>query len=67
MPDKDEIAHVEPQKEGAKNSPVKQLDPARAAICYWNGVAYSEGAAVCENHQRYICWHDGTWLQLGTC
>jgi hypothetical protein len=67
MAAKDQIPHVEPQKDNLQNSPIKQIDPATAAICYWNGQPYSEGAAVCQDHKRYICWHDGTWLQLGSC
>ena len=36
-------------------------------ICYFGGVAYSEGATVCDNGTLLICERDGRWAPMGAC
>ncbi len=65
--------HVEPQDDRLRNSG-KAASEAEAAspeaagdgFCYWNDKKYSDGATVCDNHQRFKCW-SGRWVDIGNC
>jgi hypothetical protein len=37
----------------------------RAAICYWEGKAYSEGAVTCQDHKRMRCMNTAQWGFIG--
>lgn len=66
--------HVDPQDPGLSNSPKGSRDSDGASLaavagheaCYWNGNQYSDGATVCDNHNRYECWN-GRWVDIGLC
>jgi len=62
---------VAPQNSTMKNSPIAsgQLNEMTATVetvCYWNDKKYSDGAQVCESHQRHKCWN-GKWVDIGNC
>lgn len=67
------IVNVDPMDPTKKNSPVLgEGDPSGEvvpdAVCYWNGVAYSPGAVVCDRGMTKECTGSGTWLSTGgTC
>ena len=42
------------------------LAAADAAICYWNGEEYSDGATICSAHRVHKCWN-GKWVEIGSC
>ena len=72
MSDKDKIVHVEPQKQGLKNSPVVndklEISPSPAAEgCYWNGQLYGPGASICSAGTIHICQGNGSWWRNGAC
>lgn len=66
--------HVQPQRADARNSPKaskaeeKNFSASLAGdgFCYWNDKKYSDGATVCDNHQRFKCW-SGKWVDIGMC
>jgi hypothetical protein len=68
-----EEEHVKPQNLDLQNSeklPGSARDLELAAggdgFCYWNDKKYSDGAMVCDTHQRYKCW-SGKWVDIGNC
>jgi len=65
--------HVDPQDAALNNSRKASEEEAgahmqglAAADCYWNDKRYSDGATVCDNHQRFKCWN-GRWVDIGNC
>ena len=64
--------HVEPQDESLRNSAKTKIRPQGETFgladtaCYWNDKKYSDGASVCDAHQRYKCW-SGKWVDIGNC
>ena len=65
--------HVDPQDASLRNSPgaaseaeALALELAGDGFCYWNDKKYSDGATVCDNHQRFKCWN-GRWVDIGNC
>lgn len=66
-------AHVAPQDAAMRNSAKVASEAEAAALeragdgfCYWNDHKYSDGATVCDAHQRYKCW-SGHWVDIGNC
>lgn len=65
--------HVKPQDASLTNSEkvagedqAASLDAVGDGSCYWNDKKYSDGGAVCDNHQRFKCWN-GRWVDIGNC
>ena len=66
-----EIIQVGPIDTNKKNSPIKEGPPpeeeaeVKGGTCYFNGVAYSEGAYVCSERKLLRCYYDNTWWAMG--
>ena len=64
--------HVSPQDHDLRNSEKTATRPHAEAFgvtdtaCYWNDKKFSDGATVCDTHQRYKCW-SGKWVDIGNC
>lgn len=65
--------HVDPQDPSLRNSAkvgseaeADSLELAGDGFCYWNDKKYSDGATVCDAHQRHKCW-GGHWVDIGNC
>ncbi len=70
----DEIEQVGPVDPKLKTSaiieslePVDEDNTDRAAICWFNGAKYTQGAQVCSAGRRLYCHSSGTWTPSGSC
>lgn len=69
---------VDPRDSDLFSSPVAEegheedQKSVEARVCYWNGVAYSPGAEICETDgssfgKLFKCMPSGNWLKSGYC
>lgn len=74
--EKAEVTQVGPMDPKKKNSLIKEGPPpaethgqgeTKATACWFNGVQYSPGAAVCSGGRLLVCYDNGVWSHAGAC
>ena len=63
---------VEEGEEKVREAHVGEQKGLEGRVCYWNGVAYSPGAEICETDNGnfgnlFKCMPSGNWLKSGYC